>query len=276
MLFDLLSTNPDWIQTAVRIILGVVFFAHGAQKLLGWFGGPGSEGNAAYHARISRASGSAGLRGCNHRVLWRLGAHRGIAEPCRAIGIGVTMLSAIVMVNGRYGLFLNWFGDRKGHGYEYHLLAIALAAVIVVRGSGATVAGSPLIHLHSINSGDLRMTLRTLGQSDLKITPIGIGAWAIGGGQWEFAWGAQDDTESIAAIHAGLDRGINWIDTAAAYGLGHSETIVGRAIKGLAKRPYIFTKCSLVWDEIRKNLAQPAGCLHSAGSRGQPEAAGSG
>jgi aryl-alcohol dehydrogenase-like predicted oxidoreductase len=96
------------------------------------------------------------------------------------------------------------------------------------------------------------MTLRTLGQSDLKITPIGIGAWAIGGGQWEFAWGAQDDTESIAAIHAGLDRGINWIDTAPAYGLGHSETIVGRAIKGLAKRPYVFTKCSLVWDESRK------------------------
>jgi aryl-alcohol dehydrogenase-like predicted oxidoreductase len=96
------------------------------------------------------------------------------------------------------------------------------------------------------------MTSRTLGQSDLKITPIGIGAWAIGGGQWEFAWGAQDDNESIAAIHAGLERGINWIDTAPAYGLGHSETIVGRAIKGLAKRPYIFTKCSLVWDESRK------------------------
>ena len=96
------------------------------------------------------------------------------------------------------------------------------------------------------------MTLRTLGQSDLKITPIGIGAWAIGGGQWEFGWGAQDDQESVAAIRAGLDRGINWIDTAPAYGLGHSETIVGRAIKGLAKPPYIFTKCSLVWDESRK------------------------
>jgi aryl-alcohol dehydrogenase-like predicted oxidoreductase len=101
------------------------------------------------------------------------------------------------------------------------------------------------------------MTARKLGQSDLRITPIGIGAWAIGGGQWEFAWGHQDDAESIAAIHAGLDQGINWIDTAAAYGLGHSETMVGRAVKGLAKRPYIFTKCSLVWDksgEISHNL----------------------
>src|SRR5207237_7816374 len=78
---------------------------------------------------------------------------------------------------------------------------------------------------------------------------IGIGAWAIGGGKWEFAWGAQDDSESIAAIRAGLDRGMNWIDTAAVYGLGHSETVVGRAIKGLQIRPYIFTKFSLVWDE---------------------------
>jgi aryl-alcohol dehydrogenase-like predicted oxidoreductase len=96
------------------------------------------------------------------------------------------------------------------------------------------------------------MTLRTLGQSDLRITPLGIGAWAIGGGKWEFGWGPQDDAESIAAIHAALDRGMNWIDTAAAYGLGHSETVVSRAIKGLRTRPYIFTKCSLVWDESGK------------------------
>ena len=96
------------------------------------------------------------------------------------------------------------------------------------------------------------MTVRTLGQSDMKITRIGIGAWAIGGGSWEFGWGPQDDAESVAAIHAGLDHGINWIDTAAAYGLGHSETVVGRVIKGLRTRPYIFTKCSLVWDESGK------------------------
>src|SRR5271156_3439127 len=96
------------------------------------------------------------------------------------------------------------------------------------------------------------MTLRTLGQSDMKITRIGIGAWAIGGGSWEFGWGPQDDAESVAAIRAGLDRGINWIDTAAAYGLGHSETVVGRAIKGLHPRPYIFTKCSLVWNSSGK------------------------
>jgi aryl-alcohol dehydrogenase-like predicted oxidoreductase len=95
------------------------------------------------------------------------------------------------------------------------------------------------------------MNMRKLGQSDLNITPIGIGAWAIGGGKWEFAWGAQDDAESVVAIRAGLERGINWIDTAAVYGLGHSEEVVGRAVRGLTKRPYVFTKCSLVWDESR-------------------------
>jgi aryl-alcohol dehydrogenase-like predicted oxidoreductase len=93
------------------------------------------------------------------------------------------------------------------------------------------------------------MKLRTLGQSDLRITPIGVGAWAIGGGKWEFAWGHQDDAQSVDAILAALDMGVNWIDTAAVYGLGHSETVVGHAIRGLSNRPYIFTKCSLVWDE---------------------------
>jgi aryl-alcohol dehydrogenase-like predicted oxidoreductase len=93
------------------------------------------------------------------------------------------------------------------------------------------------------------MKTRQLGKSDLNITRIGIGAWAIGGGQWEFGWGPQDDTQSIAAIHAGLDLGINWIDTAAAYGLGHSETVVGRAVRSLRERPYVFTKCSLVWGD---------------------------
>jgi len=96
------------------------------------------------------------------------------------------------------------------------------------------------------------MTLRGLGNSDLEITPIGVGAWAIGGGQWEFGWGPQEDDKSIAAIHAALDSGMNWIDTAAAYGLGHSETVVGRAVGGLRQRPYVFTKCSLVWDESGK------------------------
>jgi aryl-alcohol dehydrogenase-like predicted oxidoreductase len=95
-------------------------------------------------------------------------------------------------------------------------------------------------------------TLRTLGNSDLQLTPIGFGAWAIGGGNWEFSWGPQDDSESIAAIHRALDLGINWIDTAAIYGLGHSEEMVGRAVKShTGPKPLIFTKCSMRWHEDR-------------------------
>jgi len=95
-------------------------------------------------------------------------------------------------------------------------------------------------------------SLRTLGNSDLNLTPIGFGAWAIGGGNWDFAWGPQDDAESIRAIHAALDEGINWIDTAAIYGLGHSEEIVGQAVKSSAHKPLVFTKCSMRWDADRK------------------------
>jgi aryl-alcohol dehydrogenase-like predicted oxidoreductase len=94
-------------------------------------------------------------------------------------------------------------------------------------------------------------SLRQLGNSDLHLTPIGFGAWAIGGGNWEFAWGPQDDNESIAAIHRTLDLGINWIDTAAVYGLGHSEEVVGRALKSSSHKPLVFTKCSMRWDADR-------------------------
>jgi aryl-alcohol dehydrogenase-like predicted oxidoreductase len=96
------------------------------------------------------------------------------------------------------------------------------------------------------------MNTKPLGNSDLFITPIGFGAWAIGGGGWEFAWGNQDDKDSVDAIRAALDAGINWIDTAAVYGLGHSEEVVARALEGMRDRPYVFTKCSMVWDERRQ------------------------
>src|SRR6266850_4241771 len=97
------------------------------------------------------------------------------------------------------------------------------------------------------------MQTRRLGNSDIKITPVGFGAWAIGGSGWEFAWGPQDDADSIAAIHRALELGVNWIDTAAVYGLGHSEEIVARALKEWSgPRPYVFTKCVLPWDEKGK------------------------
>src|SRR6266480_2414160 len=95
-----------------------------------------------------------------------------------------------------------------------------------------------------------RMKTKSLGNSDLSITPVGFGAWAIGGSGWEFGWGEQDDKTSVAAIHRALELGINWIDTAAVYGMGHSEEIVALALRTWpGRRPYVFTKCGLRWDE---------------------------
>src|SRR6266700_3802616 len=100
------------------------------------------------------------------------------------------------------------------------------------------------------SGGDMSMPKRPLGKSGLEITTVGFGAWAAGGGGWAFGWGPQDDAASIAAIRQAVARGVNWIDTAAVYGLGHSEEVVGRALRDLpsAERPLVFTKCGLHWD----------------------------
>lgn len=97
-----------------------------------------------------------------------------------------------------------------------------------------------------------KMNTRQLGNSDLHLTPLGIGAWAMGGAGWAFAWSDQDDNQSISAIHAALDAGMNWIDTAAVYGLGHSEEVVAKALAGRSNKPYVFTKCERTWDENRQ------------------------
>lgn len=97
------------------------------------------------------------------------------------------------------------------------------------------------------------MEYKVLGNSDLKLSPIGIGAWAIGGGGWAFSWSDQDDQVSIRSIHAALDAGMNWIDTAAVYGLGHSEEVVAEAIKTYpGSKPYVFTKCERAWTSDRQ------------------------
>ena len=96
------------------------------------------------------------------------------------------------------------------------------------------------------------MKISQLGTSDMWLTPIGFGAWAVGGGNWAMSWGPQDDNDSIAAIHKAIDLGVNWIDTAAIYGLGHSEEVVGKAVKGSHVKPFIFTKSGMVWNEKRE------------------------
>jgi putative oxidoreductase len=137
MLSDLFSTDPDWTQTIIRLILGVVFFAHGAQKVLGWFGGPGLKSTITMMREHLGLPAPIAFLAVSAEFLGGLGLIVGLLSRVAAAGIAFVMFAAIFMVHGRYGLFLNWLGDRKGHGYEYHLLAIALAAVIIARGSGA-------------------------------------------------------------------------------------------------------------------------------------------
>ena len=117
------------------------------------------------------------------------------------------------------------------------------------------------------------LTTRRLGTTEMTITTVGFGAWAIGGGDWAFGWGPQDDAQSIATIRHAVSRGVNWIDTAAVYGLGHSEAVVRRALEGVsaAERPYVFTKCGLVWDE-RDRMAAPRQVLRPESIRRECEA----
>ena len=112
------------------------------------------------------------------------------------------------------------------------------------------------------------MQKRKLGYSDLELTVIGLGTWAIGGSGWEFSWGPQDENQAVAGILAGLDEGINWIDTAAVYGLGRSEELVGKALKQTREKPIVATKCSLTWDDNR----QIHRCLEAKSIRRECEA----
>jgi aryl-alcohol dehydrogenase-like predicted oxidoreductase len=114
---------------------------------------------------------------------------------------------------------------------------------------------------------------RQLGSSALQLSTVGFGAWAAGGGGWAFGWGPQDDRASVASIRHAVELGVNWIDTAAVYGLGHSEEVVRQALAGMpsSERPYIFTKCGLVWDE-REPAATPRQILKAQSIRAECEA----
>jgi aryl-alcohol dehydrogenase-like predicted oxidoreductase len=119
----------------------------------------------------------------------------------------------------------------------------------------------------------MALPTRPLGSSGLNITTVGFGSWAVGGGGWSFGWGPQDDSESIATMRHALDLGINWIDTAAVYGLGHSEEVVGRLLRDLpaSERPYVFTKCGLIWDS-NNPMVEPRRVLKPESIRHECEA----
>jgi putative oxidoreductase len=133
----LLHTNPDWVQLLVRVTLGIVFFSHGAQKMLGWFKGPGLKNSIQMLTEHLHIPAALGFLAIAAEFFGGVGLIIGLLSRIAAAGVALIMLVAIVLVHGRHGLFLNWFGDREGHGYEYHLLALALALVVIVRGSGA-------------------------------------------------------------------------------------------------------------------------------------------
>ena len=123
----------------------------------------------------------------------------------------------------------------------------------------STVSTRPFLRLfmnklwrHNFKHVGTMMQKKKLGNTDMHLTPVGFGSWAIGGAGWAYGWGAQDDGDAIAAIERAVELGINWIDTAAVYGLGHSEELVGKAVAGLKQKPYIFTKCSMVWNAERQ------------------------
>jgi putative oxidoreductase len=146
MLLKILATDPNWVPTLARIILGIIFFAHGSQKVFGWFGGQGLRQTLRTLKEHAGLPAIAALAAVGAEFVGGAALILGLLARIDAAGIAINMLAAIVMVHGRYGLFMNWFGDRKGHGIEYHLLAIALGTVIIVEGAGALSLDGWLAH----------------------------------------------------------------------------------------------------------------------------------
>jgi putative oxidoreductase len=137
MLSKLIKTDANWVVTIVRIVLGVVFFAHGAQKMLGWFGGYGFSGTMGFFTKTMGIPTPLAFLAIAAEFFGGLGLIFGLLSRIAASGIGVNMLVAIAMVHRHFGFFANWSGSQKGEGYEYHLLAIAIAVAIIIRGAGA-------------------------------------------------------------------------------------------------------------------------------------------
>lgn len=137
MLHKILDTADDLILTLLRLTLGVIFFAHGAQKMLGWFGGNGFNGTMGFFTEQMGIPAIFAFLAIAAEFFGGIGLLLGLLGRVAAFGIVVNMVVAIVMVHGRFGLFMNWFGNQPGEGFEYHLLAIAIGLAITVRGSGA-------------------------------------------------------------------------------------------------------------------------------------------
>ncbi len=137
MFRKLLATSNDWTLTLLRLVMGVIFFAHGAQKALGWFGGYGFTGTMGFFTNMMHIPAPLAFLAICAEFLGGIGLIVGALSRIAAFGISINMLVAIVLVHSKLGFFMNWTGQQKGEGFEYHLLAIAIAIVLMARGSGA-------------------------------------------------------------------------------------------------------------------------------------------
>jgi len=137
MFRKLVATSNDWTLTLLRLVLGLIFFAHGAQKVLGWFGGYGFSGTMGFFTNMMHIPAPFAVLAICAEFLGGIGLVVGALSRIAAFGIAVNMVVAILMVHSNFGLFMNWSGQQKGEGFEYHLLAIAIAVVLMARGAGA-------------------------------------------------------------------------------------------------------------------------------------------
>jgi putative oxidoreductase len=137
MFRKLLATSNDWILTLLRLVMGVLFFAHGAQKALGWFGGYGFSGTMGFFTNMMHIPAPFAFLAICAEFLGGIGLILGALGRVAAFGIACNMVAAVLMVHSQFGLFMNWGGQQKGEGFEFHLLAIAIAVVLMARGSGA-------------------------------------------------------------------------------------------------------------------------------------------
>jgi putative oxidoreductase len=146
MLTWLVGTDGDWVVAILRIVLGVVFFAHGAQKALGWFGGTGLQTTVRIFRDNLHIPAPLAVLSVAAEFLGGMGLIVGLLSRVAALGIAIVMTVALFAVHGRFGFFMNWYGEKKGHGIEYHILVLALALAVMIKGAGALSLDEVLYH----------------------------------------------------------------------------------------------------------------------------------
>jgi putative oxidoreductase len=153
MLMWVIGTYGDWVVTIVRIVLGVVFFAHGAQMAFGWFGGAGLQSTVRVFRENLRIPAPLAMLAVAAEFLGGLGLIVGLLSRIAALGIAVVMIVALVAVHRKFGFFMNWYGEKQGHGIEYHILVLALALTVIIKGAGAVSLDQVLYRHISTHNG---------------------------------------------------------------------------------------------------------------------------